>query len=334
MLIASPSYNPAPAHAADGKVTTPDGIELRYARWRTVNAPCKGTVLLLHGRAEYIEKLYETTQDLLDAGFDVLSFDWRGQGGSDRLLEDVRKGFVEHFDQYVQDLETVLDAVALPDCRPPYYLLAHSTGALVALLAAPRLGNRVRRMVLLSPLLKLGSLPVSQSYVKWLTGALHVMGLGQLYVGGGATPDQKRKFSGNVLTSDLERFQRNARFAAEFTDQTIGGPTASWLFAAIRAMDRVNQPDFHGSITIPTLILCAGNDKVVDNEAAEHLGRRLRSGSCLIIPGARHEMQQERDVVREQVLASFKAFVPGSGEEESLTLRQGRKPAVGSKQSA
>jgi len=325
MDIASPKYNPAPANAHCGFVETEDGIKLRYARWHTIAPPSTGTVILLHGRAEYIEKLYETVADLREKGFDVLTFDWRGQGGSQRMLEDGRRGFVEHFDQYVLDLDTIMDEVALPDCRAPFFVLAHSTGSLVSLLAAPRFANRIRRMVLASPLLHLRSIPIAQNSLKWLTGTLHVLGLGHVYMAGGATPDENRAFSGNKLTSDLQRFNRNSQFASDYRDTTIGGPTASWMFAACRAMNTVNDPDFHSQITIPTLLVCAGNDQVVDNEAAEHLGKRLRSGNCLIIPGAKHELMQERDKIREQLLAAFYAFVPGN--EESPVKTQASKAA-------
>ena len=328
MELANPSYNPVPSDAVCGFATTGDGFRLRYAHWRTVAPPCKGTVLLLHGRAEYIEKLFETVGDLRKKGYDVLTFDWRGQGGSDRLLEDSRRGYVEHFGQYVTDLETIMTDVALPDCRGPFYILAHSTGALVALLAAPHMGNRLRRMVLLAPLLGFGSVPIAKNTLKWLCGTLHVVGLGSLYMAGGATPDENRAFKGNRLTSDLKRFQRNAKLAGEFRDLTIGGPTATWLFAAARAMERVARTEFHSQVTIPTLVICAGNDEVVDNRAAELLCRRLRSGSCLTIPGARHEMLQERDSVREQALAAFYAFAPGGRDQDAYP------PATGKAKSA
>ncbi|MGO8041264.1 hypothetical protein AB9E11_36505, partial [Rhizobium leguminosarum] len=38
--------------------------------------------------------------------------------------------------------------VVLPDTRLPFYLLAHSTGGLIALSAAPYLTTRIDRMVL------------------------------------------------------------------------------------------------------------------------------------------------------------------------------------------
>ena len=49
------------------------------------------------------------------------------------------------------DLDQFFEEIVLPDCRGPYYILAHSTGSLIALLAAPSMVNRVRRMVLVAP---------------------------------------------------------------------------------------------------------------------------------------------------------------------------------------
>lgn len=318
-ILANPDYNSGPPGVYAGHVETPEGLKLRYARWETSVYPCHGTVLLLHGRAEYIEKLFETASDLLARGYDVLTFDWRGQGGSSRLLSDPRKGFVEHFDQYVSDLEVIMSEVALPDCRAPYYILAHSTGSLVALLASPLFVNRIRRMVLTSPLLELGSIPLPQHLVRWLSGAMHIGGLGKAYLAGGPGPSTNRNFKGNLLTSDFARFERNARFAADFPHLTIGGPTATWLYAACKAMEQINDPDFHAQINIPTLLICAGNDQVVNNIAAEHLGRRLRSGSCLTIAGAKHELLQEQDRYRQQLLAAFYAYVPGTGLSADLS---------------
>ena len=306
------SDNPMPPNPVSGFVRTPDGISLRYARWRTLQPPAKGTILLLHGRSEYIEKMYESVTDLRKAGFEVLTFDWRGQGGSDRLIRDRRRGHVDSFEQYVTDLETVIDQLALPDCRAPHFILAHSTGGLVSLLAAPRLGNRVERMVLTSPLIRFGETAISQSAMKATTGLLCTFGLGTMQFANRSTVDAEASFPGNRLTSDTRRYTRNIDFLAAHGDLGIGGPTAAWLYAACQAMDTVDEPDFVASINVPTLLVAAGNDKVVSQRAIEELGFRMRSGRTLTIAGARHEILQERDVYREQLLAALNAFVPGT----------------------
>ena len=52
--------------------------------------------------------------------------------------------------------------------------------------------------------------------------------------------------------------------------------------------------------------------RIVSSKAIEELALRLKVGSQVVLRGARHEMLQERDMIREQVWAAFDAFVPGA----------------------
>jgi hypothetical protein len=58
---------------------------------------------LLPGRAEFIEKYFEVVRELKNRGFAVVTFDWRWQGLSGRVLADRQKGYVENFRQYDTD---------------------------------------------------------------------------------------------------------------------------------------------------------------------------------------------------------------------------------------
>ena len=60
--------NPAPLGAICGMLDTPDGARLRYARFPATGSPLKGTVTLLQGRAEFIEKYFEMVRDLRSRG--------------------------------------------------------------------------------------------------------------------------------------------------------------------------------------------------------------------------------------------------------------------------
>ncbi|MCB1463369.1 MAG: alpha/beta hydrolase [Nitratireductor sp.] len=305
--------NKIPPNPISGTVRTRDGITLRYAHWRTARPPAKGTVIILHGRTEFIEKYYETIQDLREAGYEALTFDWRGQGGSDRLLANPRRGHVESFDQYVMDLDTILKEIALPDCRGPLFILAHSTGGLVALTAAPALGNRIERMVLTSPLIGFGEFGLSSGTLRFVTGLMCTAGLGSIpFSRKSSNADALRDFASNQVTSDTKRFTRNSEFLIEHDELAIDGPTAGWLFAAGQAMRRIHDPDFIASISVPTLLISAGSDTVVSNRAIEDYGKRLRSGRAVQVAGSKHEILQERDVLREQAMAAIKAFLPGN----------------------
>lgn len=307
--------NKSPVGAYAGYVTTSDGAQLRYARWasphRVSQDNPKGTILLLHGRSEFIEKYYEIITDLLDQGYDVLTFDWRGQGASQRLLKERLKGHVEHFNQYLIDLETILTEVALPDCKPPFSIVAHSTGSLVSLLAAPALSNRVHRMVLLSPLLELNNIPLHQKTLRRISGFLSFLGFSRNYILRQGVSPELRTFEGNRLTTDKGRFEVTKKFLFKFPLLGLGGPTIGWVFAACRAMDKVREPGFASGVSIPTLMVIAGNDQVVKPSVSEAFAQSMRSGGSVMITGAKHEIMHERDVYRDQLLAAISSFIPG-----------------------
>jgi lysophospholipase len=306
--------NPVPENAFVDRLTMRDGVSIRYARFAATGRPLKGTVIIVTGRNEYIEKYFETIRDLSERGLGTLIFDLRGQGLSDRLISDPARGYIDDFRDYARDLEEIFEKVALPDCRGPFFLLGHSIGAVIGLLAAPAMVNRIRRMVLLGPLLAYPQLPISTPTLRRITGAMRLFGLGRTYVTGTRDRRAVTPFAVNKLTTDHTRYERNLTLRRLHPELALAGPTASWVHASCKAIDMIEDPDFLALINVPILIIAAGADEVVSTPAIERLTLRLRAGSMVTIDGARHELLQESDMYREQVLAAFDAFVPGSGE--------------------
>lgn len=308
-LVHIPS-NPVPRDAVCDTVTTDDAVRLRYARWPPNRSPVRGTVVILHGRTEFIEKYFETVSDLRRRGFAVAAFDARGQGGSGRLLGNPRKGHVRDFADHVNDFETIMQEVVLPDCPPPYYVLAHSTGAAVALLSAQRLRTQIERMVLTSPLIALAG--YSPQWLARVTGFLMHFGLGEAFVpGSGATLIQTEPFERNPITSDRNRYQRSLAVVMAEPSLGIGGATIGWLNAATRAACRLAEPAFVEAFSLPVLMLLAGAETIVSNQAAEKLSRRLKTAAHLRVPTSRHEILMERDEIRDQFWTAFDAFILG-----------------------
>src|SRR5581483_7014275 len=89
MKLVSIPANPVPAGATVGTVKTSDGVVLRFARFEPP-AGRKGTLVVLQGRAEFIEKYFEVVHDARSRGFAVAMLDWRGQGFSERALGNAR----------------------------------------------------------------------------------------------------------------------------------------------------------------------------------------------------------------------------------------------------
>jgi lysophospholipase len=311
MTLVSIPGNPAPGSAVTGKVRTPDGAELRFARW---NAPAggTGTVCVFAGRGEFIEKYFETVRELRQRGFAVATMDWRGQGHSSRQLPDPRKGHVENFSEFETDAETFMQRVVRADCPPPYFALAHSMGSAVLLRLAHAGKRWFERTVLVSPMI---DFPRARASLlpRMLVRALRLAGFGTSYVpGGNADGVRASGFDGNPLTSDLQRYARNASILEADPTLGIGSPTLAWLEAAFDAMAAFRAADYPSQIDRPVLMLAAGADTIVSIPAIARLASRLPVGSHRLIEGARHEILQERDHCRAQFWAAFDQFVPGA----------------------
>jgi len=300
-----------PEGAVTGTLKTPDGVSLRFARWDPPPGR-KGTVCLFQGRAEFIEKYFETVRDLRARGFAVATLDWRGQGFSQRMLRNPRKGYVRRFADYGIDLETFVNEIVLPDCPPPFFALAHSMGATVLLRAAYHGQRWFDRMVLLAPMISLPGLRQSTT-TRTAVKVLRLLGLGGSYVpGGDATVMMQRPFIGNLLTSDPVRYARNVAVLEAEPALSIAWPTVAWADSAFKVMRELSERAYGLKIRQPILIIAAGQDRIVSTPAIDEFAGRLRAGSHLIVPGARHELLMEQDRFRMQVLAAFDAFVPGT----------------------
>ena len=311
MKLVSIPANPVPDDVVAGSIKTPDGVTLRFARFAPP-AGRKGTVVVLQGRAEYIEKYFETVRDLRARGFAVATFDWRGQGMSERVLSDGRKGHVRNFSEYATDLEAIMDQVVLPDCPPPIFALGHSMGAALAIRACHDGHRWFERMVLSAPMIALrpGRLTAMAGP---LARFMRVLGRGSGYVPtGDGRPIGAEEFTGNVLTSDPVRYARNTAVLAEAPELGVGSPTVAWLDAALRLMKRFAAPGYAGHIRQSILLVAAGSDEVVSTPAIETFGTNLLAGRHLILAGSKHEILQEQDHFRNQFWAAFDAFVPGT----------------------
>jgi lysophospholipase len=311
MKLVSIPENPAPDNAVTGKVRTPDGVELRFARW-DCPVSAKGTVCVFAGRGEFIEKYFETVRDLRRRGFAVATMDWRGQGHSSRQLSDPRKGHVGSFSDFETDVETFMQQVVVPNCPPPYFALAHSMGSAVMLRVAHSGRRWFERSVLVAAMIDFPR-PRASWLLRILIRTLRGAGFGSSYVPG-SNVDRARAsgFAGNPLTSDPVRYARNASILEQDPTAGIGSPTVAWLDAAFDAIVEFRADDYPSHIDRPILMVAAGGDTIVSGAAIQRFAARLPAGSHLVIEGARHEILQEQDLYRARFWAAFDAFVPGA----------------------
>ena len=289
MTLISIPANPVPEGAVTGVLKTPDGVALRFARWAPPQGR-KGTLLVLPGRTEFIEKYFEVVGEARARGFAVAMIDWRGQGLSERALLDPRKGHVGSFAEYDVDLETFVREIVLPDCPPPLFALGHSMGAAVLIRSAQKGRRWFDRVVLCAPMIALGG-RAGARFAAVSARTLRLLGLGR---------------------SDPVRHARTAAIVDAEPMLGLGSPTVAWVDAAYRAMREFSEPQYPERIRQPMLIVAAGQDEVVSTPLTGKFAIRLRVGSHLVIAGARHEILMEQDRYRTQFWAAFDAFVPGT----------------------
>ncbi len=311
MTLVSIPANPVPDNVVTGILKTPDLVDLRFARWAPPPGR-KGTVCIFQGRAEFIEKYFETARNLRARGFAVATLDWRGQGLSQRALHDPLKGHVRSFRDYEADLETFMREVVLPDCPPPYFAIGHSMGASILTRIAHRGHRWFDRMVLCAPLIKLAEKSFTP-YARPVVKVLNCVGMGRAYVPGGSSAViASQSFVGNLLTSDPVRHARTVAILEKAPELGLGSPTNAWASAAFSMMSEFETAAYPAKIRQPILMIAAGRDETVSTAAIEDFSARLRAGAHLIIPGSRHEMMMESERYREQFWAAFDAFVPGT----------------------
>ncbi len=310
MELVATERNPIPRGAIVSTIRASDGVALRAARWPAIGK-ARGTVCVLQGQADTIELYFEVVEDLRRRGFAVATFDWRGQGGSQRLLPHSRKGHVGSFDDYKADLRAFLEQVVLPNCPSPYYALTHSMGGLIAITAAARGKLPFKRLVMAAPAF---AFAVPEAFGGAMDRA------GERLVGFGLTEravpgyeifaHDRRPFIGNRATSDRSRFARHAEVLKRAPQLAIGPPTFGWMHAFAEARRRARGPHFAERITAPVLMIGGSKDKVISTPAAGEFARRLKAGHHLVIPGGRHALLIERDPIRQQLWDAFDAFVP------------------------
>ncbi len=283
-------------------------MRLRYAWWNALGAP-RGTVLILPGRVEFIEKYAtEVVGDLLVRGFAVVAFDWRGQGLSDRPLAEHDKGHIDRFETYISDLRLFIDTVIVPEAPRPILALCHSMGGHLFLRFLSLHGSApFSGAVITAPMTRLTQEALLRNVLRF-TPPLRAIDRRYLF-GTGPFQAAKYPFEGNVLTQDKRRFRFTAQWFQADPRLSLGGPTIGWCRQALRSMAAGLAPGVIERVDLPSLLVSAAKDRLVDPASHGPVVARLPRGRLATIEGARHEVMMEIDALRGEFWAAFDRLV-------------------------
>ena len=175
----------------------------------------RGVCVLLNGQTEFIEKYFEVIDELRGRGLAVVALDWRGQGGSGRLVpEDPLKGHIHDFGEYDCDLDALMDQIVEPmlEGKRPI-ALAHSMGGHNLLRHLHRRPGRFAAMALSAPMLMFSTRGRPGWLVRLLARVMTRTGHATDFVWGMAGRDPlSMDFRDQLVTSDRARFQRSQDF--------------------------------------------------------------------------------------------------------------------------
>jgi lysophospholipase len=298
----------------------PDKRQLRAGTWELPEgAEPRGICLLLHGLTEFLEKYGETADELRSRGFVVVSMDWRSQGASERHRSGNRAGHVRTFDEYDNDLGSVLihgvepiqkERAAKGLAPLPVIALAHSMGAHILLRLLHDHPRRVAGAVLTAPMLGIETRPYSPQHTKWLTFLLNLRRPSARLIFTVEDRDPMTlAFEDNLVTSDRPRYERNQAYLKAQPFLRIHGPTFGWLGAAFGSLRRMERSGFAEAISTPLLIVGAGRDRLVTNSATREFVKRLSNATYVEFADSEHEILMENDAIRARFWSEFDAFV-------------------------
>lgn len=280
---------------------------LRYAVWNA-SGTARGTVLVLTGRGEFIEKYAtEIAGELLQRGFAVVALDWRGQGLSDRPLAQHDAGHMDRFETYIADLQQFLETIVAPAAHGPMLALCHSMGGHIllrhlaehgsgplagAVVTSPMTGLH-REAFLRSVLMLMPEIPAIEHRYLFGTGPFIFLA---------------RDFAANHVTHDERRYRFTESWFKADPRLSLGGPTVGWARQAARSMRASLVPGYLERIAVPVLLMTAGQDLIIDPASHGPVVARIKQAQHLTIADARHEIMMETDDIRAQFWEAFDRF--------------------------
>jgi lysophospholipase len=295
-----------PADATLGSYALPDGWALR-----TFDRPAeaaKGSILWLGGRGDIFEKYLECLDAWHAAGWQVSSFDWRGQGGSGRILPDPSVGHIDDFAIWIDDLSAFW-ADWTARTPGPHVIMGHSMGGHLVLRALVEGRVRPAAAVLVAPMLGFaGNIP------GWLAGAVARI-LGTLLPHRSAWKQNERPSPRDAsrqayLTHDDDRYADEMWWKGHKPELNLGPPSWGWMAAAARSYGVLNRRGAVEALALPVLIVATDGDQLVCPRAIRTAATRLNKGDLLMFDAsAAHEVLREVDAVRNAGMARIAGFL-------------------------
>ena len=256
-----------------------------------------GTVIVLQGAGDSLERYGNIFAGLSNRGFYVASFDWFGQGQSATCESSENKADKYDLEKHTIDLDRFLHDVVYPDCPPPYYLLCYDMGCVIGLKAMDFINNQMDRILCVSPLLSPLGVSLDSLWHKinyWLCS----LGLKKIEFLQGAD-NIAQKFDECGKSIEIQSIKKS------FFNRR-------WLSQYCKAIKTLEQRLQNNDLRVPTLFLLANHDKLSSENTAQQMCNNVRLVDYIKISGVEHDILHSADRHLNQFWAVLDAFIPGT----------------------
>jgi lysophospholipase len=265
----------------------------------------RGSLLFAGGRGDFIEKYLEAYRHWHAAGWNVVAFDWRGQGAS-------RGGSADNlasFDILVDDLEALIGGWQAASVGP-HVAVAHSMGAHLLLRTLVECKPPLDAAVLVAPMIRVNSAPLAPTLAPWITAFMCAVGLGgrSLYKAPKRMAEAGSRRQ-HYLTGSPERYADELWWWKQEPAFHLGGPSWSWMRAAYRSAAAAFRPALLAKVEVPVLLIGTERDRLVSPEAIRDAARWLPKAELRMYPDAAHEILREADAVRLDAFRVIDSFL-------------------------
>jgi len=249
------------------------------------------SAILMHGFSAHVGLYSHVAAALADQGIAVTQFDGRGHGKSGG-----RRGHVDDFGDYLDDLAMVIEWARRRNPTLPWALVGHSLGGAIGLsyVLDPKRVDKPTRLVLAAPWLKLKmAVPAPKRLAANVVAKVY----------------PTLSMANGLLAADISR---NPEVLAGFDRDPLVHHVASagWFMTTLRAQAHIRT--HAAELKVPTLILLAGEDRIVANEASETFARD--AGNIVEVrryPGLFHELYLEPEA--EAVVTDIRSWLLSDG---------------------
>ena len=283
----------------------PDGWVHRRLDWPQRGGEARGTLLFAGGRGDFIEKYLEPLAHWHASGWNVVSFDWRGQGAS---RGDIAGGHLDSLDPLVDDLAALL--MELRDASPgPHVAIAHSMGGHMLLRTIAEGRAKLDAAVLVAPMLAINSGPLP-AWAAWSTASLlSAFGFSRhpAWRASEAT-GRLGSLRQSILTSCTDRYADEQYWWSQQPGFDLGVPSWGWLDAAYRSCQALSE-DMLRRIETPMLLIGTDADRLVSPAAIRRAAAAIPNARLKMFESAGHEILRETDAVRLEALAAIGDFL-------------------------